>query len=126
MLLGEFKQEILRLHNKVNHDLFGQGLRWQKAEILDDKVVIIANNKRINALKALDTKDRLTTQLIDLSLLVEFKKRFRLELEGALSLPFKAVLKDYDPESEISICIVFAQSPIKDLLPKLAGVAATE
>jgi hypothetical protein len=126
MILGEFKQEIMRLHNKVNLDIFGQGLRWQKVEILDDKVVIIANNKRVSALRTLDPKDRLTTQLIDLSLLVEFKNRFRMALETTLKLPFTAVLKDYDPESETSMCIVFLNAPVKDLLPDLAPAAPVE
>ena len=121
MLLGAFKQEIMRLHNTVNLAIFGQGLRWQKVEILDDKVVIIANNKRVSALKALDPTDRLTTQLIDLSLLVEFKKRFREELEAELKLPLTAVLKDYDPETEISMCIVFLKSPVKEWLLTLAA-----
>lgn len=119
MLAGEFKQEILKLHNHVNLGLFGQGLRWQKVEILEDKMIIQANNKRVKALTAIDSIEPMTTKLMDLSLLLEFKTRFRRQLKEELGLDTVCVLKDYDPASELSVCIIVLKERVEDFLESL-------
>ena len=62
MISGEFKQSVMRLPNKVNQHIFGQGLVWQKVELLEDKLIIIAHNKRVHALSAIDKNDILYDQ----------------------------------------------------------------
>lgn len=119
MLLGDFKQEMMRLHNKVNMGLFGQGLRWQRVEIIQDKVFIIANNKRVTALTAIDHKDNMTTKLIDIALLVEFKERFLKEIEEGIGSKPLAVLKDYDPSTETSICIIIMGKDVEEVLKEI-------
>ncbi|MCR4441579.1 MAG: Na-translocating system protein MpsC family protein [Peptococcaceae bacterium] len=119
MLLGEFKQEIMRLNNKVNMEIFSQGLRWQKVEIIDDKVFIIANNKRLRGLDALDPVDRLTTKLIDLALILEFKDRFIKTVEEALKVKILAHLKDYDPYTEISFSVTIFEKKVDELIKEI-------
>lgn len=116
MLAGDFKQEIMKLHNAVNMAIFGQGLRWQKVELLQDKIIIFAHNKRVPALNSLDQTDRFTTRMMDLALLMQFKGLFKQELENFLSFAPVAVLKDYDPESEMSMCAVLLDRNIEELL----------
>lgn len=116
MLIGEFKQEIMRINNKVNLGLYGQGLAWQKVEILQDKVLIIANNKRLHALSAIDQKDNLTTTLIDYGLLVEYKRRLKQELESNIKLKVLAVMKDYDPATEIAFTFIIFEKPVEKFL----------
>jgi hypothetical protein len=59
---GEFKQEIMRINNAVNQEMFGLGLRWQKVHVIDDKVLVLANNQRVKALATLSAKDRGATK----------------------------------------------------------------
>jgi len=119
MLLGEFKQELMRLNNKVNMEIFSQGLRWQKLEIIDDKVFIIANNRRVRGLDAVDPVDRLTTKLMDLALILKFKEHFIKTVQEALGIKVLAHLKDYDPFTEISFSVTIFEKNIDDLIKEL-------
>ncbi len=119
MLVGDFKQELMKLHNKINLGLFGQGLRWQRVEIIHDKIYIIANNKRVKALTAIDEKDNITSKLIDIALIVEFKDRFKKMLKDELNINALAVLKDYDPGTEISVCIIIMDNKVEDIIKEI-------
>lgn len=104
--LGQFKQQIQAINNKINIELFQVGLLWQKVEVLDNAILLITRNKRVPALKALDAIDRHTTRLMDLALLDEYKKRFKNALLQELGLNFITIFKDYDPETEISVTLI--------------------
>ncbi len=119
MTLGDFKQTVAQLHNEVNQRIFGQGLQTQKVEFIQDKVFIIAKNRRVFALSSLDHKDELAARMIDIALLVEFKKGFKALLEEKMSLPVQAVLKDYDPATETSICILLLKEDLVGLLERI-------
>lgn len=108
----DWKQEIMRVNNNVNISMFGTGLRKQRVAILEDKVIISADHKRIPALAALDGKDRMTTRFIDVAILDECKRRLKQELTQQINLPVKCVLKDYDPEHEIAITIIVLSHPL--------------
>ena len=76
MQMGEFKQEILRINNKVNMAVFGQGLLAQRVEIFGNKVLIVAKNRRVRVLSLVETMDKDTTDLMDRALIVKHKKCF--------------------------------------------------
>ncbi|MHB8765219.1 MAG: DUF2294 domain-containing protein [Deferrisomatales bacterium] len=116
MQLGDFKQEVMKVNNQVNQDLFGVGLRWQKVEILEDKVFIFANNKRVKAIAAIDGKDSMTARLIDLALLVEYKGRLREGLVRAFGANILSVMKDYDPGLELAVSVVIFDKPVEQVL----------
>ena len=40
MLMGEFKQEILRINNKVNMEIFKQGLLTQRVDVMHNRAEI--------------------------------------------------------------------------------------
>jgi uncharacterized protein YbcI len=115
--MGEFKQEIIKVNNKVNMEVFNQGLKAQKVEVLQDKVLIIANNNRVKALALIDNRDRQATKLMDIALLQEFKERFGAALEEHLGIKALSHLKDYDPKLELSISITILEKPVEELLP---------
>lgn len=106
----DIKQEIIRINNNLNISMYGNGLRRQKVMILDEKtLIIIADNKRIPALTALDDSDRITTRMVDVALLNEYKNKLKNELKRQTGLPVKCVLKDYDPKAEIAATVIILE-----------------
>ncbi|MCX7779728.1 MAG: DUF2294 domain-containing protein [Negativicutes bacterium] len=102
----DLKQEIARVNNNVNIAMFGTGLRKQRVQVAEDKVIITADHKRIPALAALDRSDRMTTRFVDMAILAEYKRRLKAELVEQLKLPVISVLKDYDPEHELAVTVI--------------------
>lgn len=120
MLMGEFKQEILRINNKVNMEVFRQGLLTQRADVCGDKVLIVAKNRRVAMLSLLDGMDKSTIEIMDRLLIAKFKKRFIEEMEQELGVKVVAHMKDYDPDLELSASITFFEKPIDELIPELS------
>lgn len=108
----DLKQEVMRVNNNVNITMFGTGLRKQRVAIMEDKIVISADHKRIPALAALDGKDRMTTRFVDVAILDEYKRRLKKELIEQIQLPVKSVLKDYDPEHELAVTVIVLTAPV--------------
>ena len=108
----DLKQEVMRVNNNVNITMFGTGLRKQRVAIMEDKIVISADHKRIPALAALDGIDRTTTRFVDVAILDEYKRRLKKELIDQIQLPVKSVLKDYDPEHELAVTVIVLTAPI--------------
>ena len=108
----DLKQEVMRVNNNVNITMFGTGLRKQRVLVMEDKIVISADHKRIPALAALDGKDRMTTRFVDVAILDEYKRRLKKELNEQIQLPVKSVLKDYDPEHELAVTVIVLTAPI--------------
>jgi hypothetical protein len=108
----DLKQEIMRINNNVNITMFGTGLRKQRVSVIEDKIIISADHKRIPALAALDGKDRMTTRFIDVAILDEYKCRLKKELAEQINLTVKSVMKDYDPEHELAVTVIVLAEPI--------------
>jgi len=102
----DLRQEIIRVNNNLNMSIFGIGLRKQRVVIIEDKILITADHKRIPALASLDRKNRLATRFIDVAILDEYKTRLHHELKTQLGLPVRCVLKDYDPECELAVTVI--------------------
>lgn len=116
--IGDFKQEVMKLNNQVNEEMYGRGLDWQKVEIKGDKIVIIALNRRISVLKHLDNKDNLTARLMDLALLNEFKVRLKKSFEESTGLGIRSILKDYDPVNQLAGTIIITVEPVEEFLSR--------
>ena len=108
----DIKQEVMRVNNNVNITKFGTGLRKQRVAMMEDKIVISADHKRIPALAALDGIDRTTTRFVDVAILDEYKRRLKKALIEQIQLPVKSVLKDYDPEHELAVTVIVLTAPI--------------
>lgn len=106
---ADVKQEIARVNNNVNLSLFGTGLRRQRVTIVENKIIIIADHKRIPALAALDQSDRMSSRLADAAILDEYKRRLREEFIDQLGLSVICVLKDYAPEYELAVTVILLQ-----------------
>lgn len=103
---ADLKQEISRVNNNVNLSLFGTGLRKQRVTIVEDKIIITADHKRIPALAALDRSDRMSSRIADVAILDEYKRRLKEELIGQLALPVICILKDYAPDYELAVTFI--------------------
>lgn len=112
--LGVLKQEIIKIYNSINQEIFGIGIRSQKIEIAGDKVFIFATHKRIPALKILDSTNRSLTASVDTLLLEANKKMLKEQLERTLGLDVKFVLKDYDPVTELSGTVIVFADDLED------------
>jgi len=112
ILAADLKQEIARVNNNVNLSLFGTGLRKQRVTIIENKIIITADHKRIPALAALDQSDRMSSRIADVAILDEYKRRLKEELICQMDLPVVCVLKDYAPDYELAVTFIL----LKDAL----------
>ena len=65
MLMGEFKQEILRINNKVNMEVFKQGVLTQRVDVMHNRAVIVARNRRVSLLSLPYEMDKASTEVMD-------------------------------------------------------------
>ncbi|BDG59023.1 Na-translocating system protein MpsC family protein [Caldinitratiruptor microaerophilus] len=113
MRLGDLKQEVMRINNRVNQEVFGTGLVWQRVEVVGPRVlVILAENRRLKALSTLNGAEELTARLTDIALLRQYKERLRRQLEEGLGVSVRAVLKDYDGEAQLAGTVVFLDTSL--------------
>jgi uncharacterized protein YbcI len=110
--LGSLKQEILRLYNAVNQEMWGVGVRQQRVDMLADRIVIVAEHERVPALAVLDADHRPLTRMVDGALIDENKRRLREVLTEALGITIRAVLKDYDPDSQLAATVILLDQPL--------------
>ncbi|MCU6794075.1 MULTISPECIES: Na-translocating system protein MpsC family protein [Paenibacillus] len=111
--IGVLKQEIIKIYNSINQEIFGTGIKSQKIEISGDKVLIFATHKRIPALKILDESNRSLTASVDTLLMEANKKMLKEQLEQTLGLKVKLVLKDYDPVTEYSGTVIVFENNLE-------------
>lgn len=119
MVAGTFKQEILKVYNSVNRQIFNTGVRQQNVEFSGNKIVILSQNARIPAFKLLDGKYAGTTDYIDHLLTQIFKKQIRTAIEKQFHLNVIAVFKDYDAASESSGTILCLDRDVEACLNEL-------
>ncbi len=117
MMIGELKQQIMKTNNTINVQMYGIGLRWQRVDICGNRIIILAENKRITALASIDSREGLNTRRVDLMLLTEYKERLKQATEELLAARVLAVLKDYDPVSELAGTIIVLEEPIGQEAP---------
>ncbi|WP_134702748.1 Na-translocating system protein MpsC family protein [Ammoniphilus sp. YIM 78166] len=104
--LGLLKQELMKDYQEINQQLFGNGTKHQRVDILGDKIMFIAAHRRAPAIRALDGKKREATRMMDILLIDEFKEHFKQKLESKYPFKVVTILKDYDPFVEISATVV--------------------
>ncbi|MEN6412771.1 MAG: Na-translocating system protein MpsC family protein [Veillonellales bacterium] len=114
--IAQLRQDIMKINNAINTKMYGRGLIRQKVCFLEEEniILIIANNQRVPALAALDSKDRTATRLFDMTLLKEFSERLKEELSITLGLSIKCILKDYDPVCELAVTTIVLEKRIID------------
>lgn len=111
--LGELKQEMIKIYNSINQEIFGIGIKSQRIDLIGDKAFIFATHKRIPALKVLDGEFRGLTASVDMLIMEKNKEMLKQQLEERLGLEVTAVLKDYDPKAEISGTIIIFKDKLE-------------
>ena len=119
MQMGEFKQAVLRINNMVNMEVFNQGLLTQRCDVIWNRVMITARNRRVSVLSISNEMDRNTTEIMDRILIIRFKQRFLEEMERCFGVRPLTHLKDYDPDLELSISVTVFEKPVEEMLPSL-------
>ena len=120
MLLGTFKQKILVCHNKVNLRILGQGLQKQKIELVEDKAIITAINRRLPSLTVLESFDELSAKTLEVALIIRLKEALREEIEKEFGIEVFAVLKDYDKLTETSVAVIIFKEKVEDAAREIA------
>lgn len=119
MLLGTFKQKMLVCHNRVNQEILGQGLQKQKIELIEDKAIITAINRRLPSLTVLESFDELSAKTMEAALIIRLKEAIRREIEKELRIELFAVLKDYDKVTETSVAVIIFKGKAEDIVRDL-------
>jgi len=119
MQLGEFKQEINRINNKINMDIMNQGLLAQRTDVFYDKVIIVGYSRRVRVLSYADDSNKLVSVMMDRIIIEEFKRRFKQDVQEQLGIKVVSFLKDYDPDTEISCSIAIFEKPVEELIKDL-------
>lgn len=112
MELRDLKQQVLRIYNQVNQEMYEIGVKRLRVDIIGSKIIILADHGRIRGLKSLDEKNRFVSRMADIALLDENKERLKQHLEQELSLKVKCVLKDYDPYQELAATVIVLFDPL--------------
>ncbi len=110
--LRTLKRDIAQVYNRVNQEFYATGVRSQRVDVYDDRIIIFAKHKRVTAFKALSKNFGELTTYADAALIVEFKLKLKQLVEDATGLKVKSVLKDYDPKSEDATCVVIFDEEI--------------
>ncbi|MNI78837.1 hypothetical protein D3C73_1352470 [compost metagenome] len=116
MNAGEMKQEILRIYNAINKQIFNVGVKQQKVDFVGNKILIMSLNGRVPVLKLLDEDYPSSTRQLDYLLFQIFKRELKAEFEKKFQLNIVAVLKDYDAETEFSGTIVILERDVEHYL----------
>ncbi|MEK5024112.1 Na-translocating system protein MpsC family protein [Paenibacillus sp. FSL M7-1046] len=113
---GQWKQDILRIYNEINKRMFNAGVKQQKVDFVGNKIIILSINSRVPVLKVLDTHDASASREINLVLHEVFKRQIKQAFMDEFQLNIKAVLKDYDVETEYSGTIIILEKDLEHYL----------
>ncbi len=109
---GQLKQDVIKAYNAINQEMYVSGVSQQRVEILGDKMIILAEHRRIPALGLLDGLEPTVAQLVDMILVRENKRRLANALSDVVGLKVRTVLKDYDAVSRLAATVVVFEHAI--------------
>lgn len=112
--MGQFKNELIKYYNVINNEVFGIGSVQQKVEIFEDKLIIIAKNKRVKSLSYLTEADHYVGELANRILIEGFKKELSELLTKKYKFDVNMIFKDYDTKTETSCTLVIMKGNIKN------------
>ena len=119
MTAGTLKQEILKVYNAVNRQIFNTGVRQQNVEFAGSKIIILSLNSRVPVLKLLEGEYSGLTGLTDYLLTQVFKKQMKEEFQRQFRMNVIAVFKDYDACTEYSGTILCLDRDVEAYLDEL-------
>lgn len=108
-----FKRILAQFCNEISQEMYGTGVKKQRIELHEDKIIIYGQHKRVPALSALAKKYDNLTWTVDAALIREYKARLKEYIEKELRLKVLTILKDYDPITENAFIVIYLEDPIK-------------
>lgn len=114
--IGVLKQALTRDYNRVNMAIFSGGVISLKIDIVQDKILILANHKRVAALDYLSKENAIVSDLADNYLVKSFKKEFIKLLENDYGFDILSLFKDYDTRSELSLTAIYLKDCIESYI----------
>src|SRR5690625_5943825 len=100
--LGELKQALSRDYNNINVNLFSTGASTLRIDIFNNRILIVAVNKRILALERISEENPLVSDIADYCIITAFKKHFKQVLTEKYGFQVDHIFKDYDAQSALS------------------------
>ena len=113
---GELKQEILKVYNVINKNIFNTGVRHQHVDFVGNKIIIVSANTRVPMLRLLNSDYPDSTNYFDYLLSQTFKKQIKAELEKHFKFNIITVFKDYDKSTEYSGTVIFLDRDVESYL----------
>ena len=107
------KQELIKVYNSVNQEMYSIGVSSQRIEFLGDKIIIFAIHKRIPALRVLDEEYDVLTSMIDSVLIKKNKQQLAERLQTVIEVPIRTILKDYDPHTELTVTVIVLEDVLE-------------
>jgi uncharacterized protein YbcI len=112
---NSLKKDIAQLYNEINQEIFGLGVRKQRIEIIDNKIIIFGQHKRVPALAILEKRYHELILSVDAALVSEYKQRLREQIERMLHIKVVTILKDYDSGTEQACTVVYLEKSLQQL-----------
>src|SRR5690625_2247587 len=122
--LGELKQALSRDYNNINVNLFSTGASTLRIDIFNNRILIVAVNKRILALERIseenplvsDIANPLVSDIADYCLIKAFKKHFKQVLTEKYGFQVDHIFKDYDAQSALSATLAILDGDVERYL----------
>ncbi|QRG66250.1 Na-translocating system protein MpsC family protein [Brevibacillus choshinensis] len=115
---GQFKQELTKVYNEVNLQLFQIGVKRLRVDFVGDRILFMTYHRRVPAIRSVDEKNRELTRMMDILLIDEFKVLLKERLEVKYEIKVVSILKDYDPETELSATVVVLDQNVETYLQR--------
>lgn len=100
------KKTIAQIYNRINQEFYATGVVSQRIQVLDDRIIIFAQQKRVPAFSVLSKNFKELTMCADAALIAEFKIKLKQEIEAVTGHRVISVLKDYDTETNHACSVV--------------------
>lgn len=114
--LGEWKQSILRVYNKVKRDVAGTGVERQNIHITSTYILIVAVHNRVPALATVTAQNAQLGRWADVALIDSNKVGLSQALSHELGVTASGVFQDYDPQTQVAVTVVLLTAPLPGTL----------
>ncbi|MCT2537115.1 hypothetical protein NC661_05910 [Aquibacillus koreensis] len=106
----------MKQNNQVHQDIFKAGVLEQQVSFMENKIIILARNKRIPVLEIISEASTDTSQLIDRIVNLKYKKLLEVRLVERFNFDIEIVLRDYDPTKGMNVAIIVLKRNIEEYL----------
>lgn len=106
------RQEIIRIYNQINQEIYETGISKHKIEISENRLMIFALHKRINALKMMRENYPELVSYANTAIFTEFKSKLKSEIEQLTGMNVVTILMDYDAATQHTCTIIYFDQPV--------------